>query len=188
MFFRTLKWYAINEVDQKLIYTPTLKILAAKSIQRTRNYGAKDQDYFWFLYPNSIIEYQQALKVTIYCSFNFQSFPFDNHICDVKFGGIGNLKRALIQNATIVGYKDKNINYGEGFLHVKQSRLPFSISLESLKPFDHYEIGFNYSYAGMRIHFSRNSIGQLLGGYYGPTMIFALISLVSFSINVDMVS
>ena len=175
-------------MDQELIFTPTLKIQGAKSVQRTKNYGATDRDNFWFEYPNSTLDYQQALKVTIYCSFSFHDFPFDSHICDVNIGDFGNSVSQILLNATDVGYKDRHVNYGEGALHIKQNRLPFSVSLESVKPFNDYEFGYNYSYAGMRIRFSRQDIGQLLGGYFGPTMIFSLLSLVSFAINVDVVS
>ena len=54
----------------------------SKTIQRTRNYGPKDSDYFWFQSPHNF-EYQQALKATIYCSFDFQTYPFDTHYCTV---------------------------------------------------------------------------------------------------------
>ena len=53
-----------------------------------RNYGPIDNDFFWIKYPH-LIEYQQALKVTIYCSFDFKTFPFDSHNCDFNFGSLG---------------------------------------------------------------------------------------------------
>ena len=77
-------WYSLTEVDQNEIYFPTLKISGAKTIQRTRNYGPKDSDYFWFQTPHNF-EYQQEQKPTIYCSFDFQTYPFDTHYCDFKF-------------------------------------------------------------------------------------------------------
>ena len=77
-------WYGLTEVDQNEIYFPTLQISGAKTIQRTRKYGPKDSDYFWFKSPHNF-EYQQALKATIYCSFDFQTYPFDAHYCDFNF-------------------------------------------------------------------------------------------------------
>ena len=77
-------WYGLTEVDQNEIYFPTLQISGAKTIQRTRKYGPKDSDYFWFQSPHNF-EYQQELKATIYCSFDFQTYPFDTHYCDFNF-------------------------------------------------------------------------------------------------------
>ena len=85
-------------------------------------------------------------------------------------------------------YKNKQIKHGEGVLSIEQARLPFNIALESLKPFNVLSSGYNYSSTGMRIHFKRNTFGLLVGGYYGPTIIFTLLSLVSYTINADMVS
>ena len=61
-----------------------MQISGAKTIQRTRKYGPKDNDYFWFTSPYNL-EYQQALKASIYCSFDFQTYPFDIHYCDFHF-------------------------------------------------------------------------------------------------------
>ena len=77
-------WYGLTEVDQNEIYFPTLQISGAKTIQRTRKYGSKDNDYFWFQSPYNL-EYQQAIKASIYCSFDFQTYPFDTHYCDFHF-------------------------------------------------------------------------------------------------------
>ena len=85
-------------------------------------------------------------------------------------------------------YKNKQIKHGEGLLSIEQARLPFNIALESLKSFNLLSSGYNYSSTGMRIHFKRNTFGLLVGGYYGPTIIFTLLSLVSYTINADMVS
>ena len=78
--FRTLGWYAIKEDDQNQLYFPTLQINEAKLVSRTRKYGPTDEDFFWFFYPHNF-EFQQALKVEIYCTFDFKSFPFDSHEC-----------------------------------------------------------------------------------------------------------
>ena len=78
--------------------------------------------------------------------------------------------------------------YGEGGMDLEQSRLPFEIHAEHIEPFIYFEAGFNYSYTGVRFKFRRHDLGLLLGGYYGPTVIFAILSLISFFINPDVVS
>ena len=48
--------------------------------------------------------------------------------------------------------------------------------------------GYSYDQTGISIHFSRKSLGKLPGTFYGPTAIFAILSLISFHIHPDKVS
>ena len=100
-------------------------------------------------------------------------------------GGLWNKVSKL--NPTTIIYQGNETNYNEEMLKVDQSRLPFDIFLASIKPFDRLELDYNYSFAGMKIHFSRNSFGLLIGSYYGPTVVFSMLSLVSYSIRTDIV-
>ena len=184
---RTPKWYAINEVDQYEVYFPTLQISDAKSVSRTRKYGPQDEDYFWFSYPHQF-EYQQALKVEIYCTFDFTSFPFDAHECDFNFGASSSFSSVLMLNETFLRYKNIKRMYGEGPIIFDHTRLPFNVSLESVGEYEFSQAGYQYSFVGMRISLTRNNFGLLVGGYFGPTTIFSLLSLVSFTISPDVVS
>ena len=47
--------------------------------------------------------------------------------------------------------------------------------------------GYDYSYAGLTIHLKRNKLGLLIGSFYVPTGIFAMLSMISFAINPEMV-
>jgi hypothetical protein len=132
--------------------------------------------------------YEQSLKSTFYCSLDFSRFPFDYHHCDLNFGISGIATNALLLNASMITSQNQQVNYGDGLLQISQSRLPFDISLESLAPFEYLHLdGYNYSYTGIRIHLSRNNFAWLIGGYYGPTIIFSILSLVSYSIKSDVV-
>ena len=82
-------------------------------IERTRRYGPNDSDYFWLLYPN-MLEYQQSIKVTIYCNFNFKTFPFDSQHCDFIFGSVDIFYENLQLNATQITYEGNHVDYGEG--------------------------------------------------------------------------
>ena len=185
---KSIKWYAVNEFDQTQIFNPTLEISGTKTIVRTRKYGATDKDYFWYFHPENMMEYQQSLKVTIYCSIDFNHFPFDYHICDLNYGASGNEAHVLKLNAPMIDHKNQSVSHHDGLLHMRQSIIPFDIALESLEPFEYVQRGLNYSYAGMRLHLTRNDFGLLIGGYYGPTTIFLMLSLVSYSIKPDIVS
>ena len=184
----SITWYDVNEFDKTQIYTPTLDISGTKKIVRKRKYGAIDKDFFWYNHPDNMMEYRQSLKVTIYCPFNFRQFPFDDHTCDLNFGATGNDIKELRLVAPKVDYKNLSVSHDEGLLHMEQSHLPFDIVLESLEPFEYAEGKYLFSYVGMRLHLTRNDFGVLIGGYYGPTAIFSMLSLVSYSIKADIVS
>ena len=78
--------------------------------------------------------------------------------------------------------------FGEGPIIFDHTRLPFNVSLESIAEYEFSQAGYEYSGVGMRITLTRNNLGLLIGGYFGPTIIFSLLSLVSFTINPDIVS
>ena len=81
-----------------------------------------------------------------------------------------------------------NVENQKDIIQVDQSDLPFHVELENLEQFNMTLTRNNYSSTGMRIHIKRNSLGLLIGGYYGPTIIFSTLSLVSYSIKADIVS
>lgn len=182
-----MEWYEVTKQDAKQIYFPSLKIQHAKSIIRQRKYSPTDSDYFWFHYPHSL-EYQQSLKVTIYCTFDFSSYPFDSQICDFVYGSVSTPSKKLNLKPAAINFKNSLTKYGQTDLNIKQSRLPFEIKVASLESFEKFENGYNYSSAGMKIYLTRNDLGLLLGSFYGPTAIFSILSLISFSINLDIVS
>ena len=78
--------------------------------------------------------------------------------------------------------------FGEGPIIFDHNRLPFNVSLEANDEYKFFQAGYHYSFVGMRITLTRNNLGLLIGGYFGPTIIFSLLSLVSFTINPDIVS
>ena len=76
-------------------------------------------------------------------------------------------------------------------LFIDEMALPFEFELEALPIKQKFlRGGFNYniSSAGILIRLRRNSLGQLLSGYYYPTTSFALLSMISFLINPDVVN
>ena len=47
--------------------------------------------------------------------------------------------------------------------------------------------GYNYSYTGITLHFKRNNLGLLTGSFYGPLTTFAILSMFSYFIDIEMV-
>ena len=65
---------------------------------------------------------------------------------------------------------------------------PFEFQLSSLKSYEKKLNYFKYSHTGMILKLERNSLGMLASRYYYPTGSFAILSLISFLINPDIVS
>ena len=115
-----------------------------------------NKDTLWYNSPHDEFEYFQIIKLTIYCSFRFKSFPFESHQCDVTFFTIDDVVDDLLMEPSKVGFNNKHVKHGQGLINLPESRLPFDISLESLEPFTINFDGYIHSSAGMRIHFVRN--------------------------------
>ena len=74
-------------------------------------------------------------------------------------------------------------------LKTTTDHLPSPYKFE-LAPLPSKEIMYDelYSYTGMILKLERNSLGKLLSGFYYPTTAFAILSLISYLINPDVVS
>ena len=72
---------------------------------------------------------------------------------------------------------------GDKSIHIDGLALQFEFELEALP----IKKKLNAYFPGILISMRRNSLGQLLSGYYYPTTSFALLSMLSFLINPDVV-
>ena len=72
--------------QKKVIYFPTLKFKNEKYVNLKLKFSPKkDETYYWMKYPHQL-DYRRNAKITIYCSFDFSTFPFDSHECDLLYG------------------------------------------------------------------------------------------------------
>ena len=159
----------------------------AKSISRQRRINPNDQEYFWLAHPHLLI-FKQSLKLKFYCDFHFTKFPFDEHTCELKYTTIS-------ASINIVKLLPIKIHYGntkneiKTCIDVHQDALPFEILLHGNLENEFLSIdGLTYPVARINIDFRRNTFGLLVGTFYIPTSLFAILSLISFSIEIDMVS
>ena len=80
----------------------------------------------------------------------------------------------------------------DGPMMLNNLPLPYEIKVESQKAsekFDRYMgVKFKTSQTGMCLTMTRTSRGHLGSGYYYPTTAFALLSMISYLINPDIVS
>ena len=157
-------------------------------MEQLKEYSPVDDTYYWFENATGHFEYSMILRAKIYCPFDFGDFPFDEHECNFTFSS--RLSTVLVTlTAPMIHHKGKTTYYGQDGLEVESKRLPFITKLTSLESYlllDESN-GFYYETTGMNIYFSRKSLGILTGTFYGPTLIFAVLSMLSFQINPDVV-
>ena len=107
--------------------------------------------------------------------------------CPIYFGNDLYSTDELIFDQITIYYADDITSQGKDSIFIDDLALPFEFELESLAVKQN-SFNFNVSSIGILIRMRRNSLGQLLSGYYYPTASFALLSMVSFLIDPDVVS
>ena len=82
-------YLAISEDIKKELYFPNLLFSNIKYIEKQLNYGPRFQEYYWMNTLENIpydFEYYETLKITSYCHFDYSTFPFDHHKCELNLG------------------------------------------------------------------------------------------------------
>ena len=157
-----------------------------------KGYGGTVTSSFW-IYGNQShkLAYGEEFQLTVSCHFHFKNFPFDFHECPIYFGtDVYNTDQMMFDEITVFHGYNKIVKRKDP-IFIDELALPFEFELEALPIKQKFlRGGFNYniSSAGILIRLRRNSLGQLLSGYYYPTTSFALLSMISFLINPDVVS
>lgn len=71
--------------DYDKVLKPSLMFLDAYKIEKIELFGSDGFNYFWFYNRWPKFESAEYLKVKLGCNFDFQSFPFDSHVCYLKY-------------------------------------------------------------------------------------------------------
>ena len=72
--------------NNEKIFFPTSRFQNEKDVDMKHKFsGKKDEKYYWMKHPHHL-EYKNTKKITIYCSFDFSTFPFDSHMCNLTYG------------------------------------------------------------------------------------------------------
>ena len=178
----------IDKKTAKSIWCPVINFENLLKYELTKTYGNSVIYNLW-LYDDHLLYYGEAFQLTFPCRFYLSKFPFDSHECFIYFGDERySTDTLMIYNFTL--YYGMNSNYGTNKENVPlildDLALPLGFELEVL-PMREKDFNYNVSQAGILIRMERESLGQLLSGYYYPTASFALLSMVSFAINPDVV-
>ena len=134
---------------------------------------------FWHREPHFKF-YSEVIRETFYCDFDFQLFPFDKHKCYMRIYSTATSQQLKL-TPTKIYVNVSTTNLTESPLLLQTNRLPYSITVESIPTSITFKGKLMYSTSGIVFNIRRNDIGQLIGGFYGPTAIFTLISLISLT-------
>ena len=185
--------FMIGEDWESLLWRPWLKFENLLSFEKTEFFGGTKSSSFWnFQKPKkdgSKMFYAEEFKLTFSCNFSFIDYPFDSHECALMYSD----KTAGLNNVTITSPEISfgNILHKEGDEPIILDHLPFpfELKLKSLPTSTATDSwGFSTSRTGMLFKMKRNDFGKLLASYYYPMASFAVLSLISFLINPDIVS
>ena len=75
----------------------------------------------------------------------------------------------------------------EEYVEIPNNHLPYEFSLTIGDNFLDYNYEFYSPYSSLVIKVHRTQLGSLIGGYYGPTFIFSMLSMISYLINAEVV-
>ena len=130
----------------------------------------------------------ELFQLTFSCNFDFTEFPFDSHDCPLQYGDVVESQENLRLNVTLAVFDNITTTIGGDPIVLDNLPFPFEFQLVSLPNFEiiNRQHG-SFSWTGIVLKMRRNSLGQLLIGYFYLTASFALLSMISFLIKPDMV-
>ena len=158
-------------------------------------FGYKDWIEYLMFDPNFItpnMEMGEMMKVTVYCDFDFSSFPFDQQECNISLRE-RHLTSDIIFNENITlfckGQMCKKPENGSIKLP-NQHGISYKINMKLMGVTNLSFYGDTksyYSYSTIKFSLERNTFGLLIGSFYLPTGLFGFLSLGSYIINPDIV-
>ena len=179
----------INKETAALIWHPFISFESIKNSKSLRVFGDTDKSIMQYFGPTNVMYYVEQYELTLSCHFYLSHFPFDSHKCRIEFGSLWYETKSLNLSATIVqirGYPD--ITPKDGPTIITDLPYPFEFQIESLPAFEiDFNDGYKYSFTGALLTLERKRIDYLMVGYYYPTTAFALLSMISYLIDADIV-
>ena len=131
----------------------------------------------------------QILILKITCNFDFSSFPFDQQSCQLPFFTYqGTIDFVVLKTPIINVYSDSDQDETT-LVIIETGALPFTSVAKSIESSTFQRRSNNISQTGLEFRFCRDSqtFKQLLGTFYLPLILFAIISMSSFFIKPEVV-
>ena len=156
-------YYQIDESYHKYLWLPDIFIWNLENIE-LRRFLNNEREILY--YPNGTLLLQTNLVLDIFCPMTFETYPIDNHTCDVYFLSFG--------------YNVTDVNLSIGTIHTREivNLLDYSFEIEAVPPGSQSYFEVLRSYTGFNINLERN-IYKYIWNYYIPSGLLVSISWVS---------
>ena len=181
-------WVLLDNAYTSTLWRPNVHWSNSIKILKLPSLNQNIIGSFWYKHPNHFF-YQEYLQLSISCDMNFKRYPYDSHQCIMSLTNvIGNLDLVTLQSPKI--YAGNETQNDPGNLYQAQNdKLQFDVLVEPLNSTFNSEFGTKYSKAEVKFFLKRKPtiISNLLSSYYAPTSVLAFLSLISFSIDPNVV-
>ena len=144
----------------------------------------------WYNLPQTKLSYTEIFIATLGCDFDFNPYPFDNHECKIFFNNwMGGSKRVQLLSPKIYIVDSEHDEIEGQNLTVTKERLDYDCIFEALPSRNFTDLVGIFSRSIIQVHLKRTlkSRHKIFGTYHFSTGIFAAISIISFSIDIDSV-
>ena len=170
------------------IHRPTLMFLNSFKVEKLPIVGDNEFHYFWFY--GDKFEYAEYLKFQLGCNFDFSYFPFDSHVCDLKYYSPSyDVSFLSFETPTLQKRWKQDKEYNGSLSLTKEAlRIPFEVTLQGLAENETLEfMTYEYNTAGVRLTFKRSRVNFLVSGYFVPSGVFAVFSILSMLLGKEQV-
>ena len=190
---RNLIWYLIDFKDITQLWSPLLYIgnsLKVKKLPELSKLSA-----LWLFMPHQLL-YYEVFRVTLSCSLDFQTYPFDSHTCNLNMQNWGGsmFRNILNPPKLFTTLNNGELIGGNAIFNMSNNRLNYDFSFESLESIPSFQpdtqtLKYPYSLAQVRMNMTRNERGRkyIYSAFHIPTAIFAILSHASYFIEPEQV-
>ena len=186
---QNVTWYPQDSLNR--VWTPKIYFLNAINIKKLNTFGDHLTRSSSYLYPINKFIYNELMIIKLSCSMDFKRFPLDIQTCFFNFTSMsGAIDKILLPKPLL---STENDNEPKDEIDLNSFTLPFQINMKAMESENKMNAlkGQGYeSHASIQITLERNinELENLMVSYYGPTGIFAFLSMISFFIKPEMVS
>ena len=178
----------VEKIAVKPLWHPIIHFEKLMDLEQSKVYGGTMEGTMGYYDNTKLMFYGEALKLKFSCPFDFDNFPFDSNHCCLSYKGARNGASDVTLRPAIIIYD--NMTTTEGPIILNSLPFPYRIKITSKSTLDNVDKGdeINYSKTGLCLVLKRSRMGHLGSAYYYPTTAFALLSMISYLINPDIVS
>ena len=187
---RGLKWYLIDILDKKHIWTPQIYFGKATDTIKSVSTGDEKLSYLWFNSIDHYIIMADILLVTISCGMDFEKFPYDSHNCQISLKNwLGRQDRLQLRKPKLFTRSENGTEIQQSEIKLEKDRLNFDFEFKVLEPTKFTAISEDYSMVQIEMNLTRSSKSRtkIFISFFVPTGIFTALSFISYFVPPDSV-